>query len=264
MHPGWPRHRDPVNGASLRICELLARPRLQSVGGRSTQLLGVCSPLLRLQPALLRASTRGRRPARRRGWSQSIGHDGGQPSARGIPVAQLRSMLGCDDRQHSADEATTQSVENTLALQRREDTRSGRIPREFHAGIRRVHSLSAGAGRPRESPRELGLRDRDARCNPQAGTVGSRHESIMLLRRRGSSERSQSSFTPGCVDSFARAASGSRERWGVAGARALWGRARAVGSRAKPPPRARRPGAHRAATSACGSSSTATASSGWE
>jgi hypothetical protein len=55
-------------------------------------------------------------------------------------------MLGCGDRQHSVDEATAQTLEESLPLERREDGRAGHIPHEFRSGVGRVHALPAGTG----------------------------------------------------------------------------------------------------------------------
>jgi hypothetical protein len=79
-------------------------------------MLDVGASLLCLSASLLRASTRSRRAARRRGRPQRIGHDDGEPSARGIPVAQLCTVFGCRDRQHATHQATAQSIEETFAL----------------------------------------------------------------------------------------------------------------------------------------------------
>jgi len=111
-----------------------------------TQSLDVGAPLLRFQAPLLGTATRTRRSSRRRRRTQSVGHDGGEPSARSIPVAQLRAVLGCRDRQYSVDDATAQALEESFSLGRREGGRVGHIPNEFRSGVGSVDTLPAGTG----------------------------------------------------------------------------------------------------------------------
>ena len=114
-----------------------------SVDRRSTKPLGVGAPLLRLEAPLIRASSPPRGSASRRVRAQRVSDQCGQSGARGIPVAKLRTMLGCCDRQHSSHQATVEPVEESLTLERRQHGGAGSIPDELHAGIRRVHSLAA-------------------------------------------------------------------------------------------------------------------------
>jgi len=113
-----------------------------------------------------------------------VDDDGSQTSAGGISVAQLLAVLGCRDRQHSIDEASAEALEQSFPLQRREDGRTGHIPHEFRSGVGGVHTLPAGTGRPRESPRQLGLGDRDSRVDPKTWTVSCGHATIILLAER--------------------------------------------------------------------------------
>jgi len=55
-------------------------------------------------------------------------------------------MLGCGDRQYSVDDATAQTIEESLPLKRRENGRAGHIPDEFRSGVGSVHTLPAGTG----------------------------------------------------------------------------------------------------------------------
>ena len=58
----------------------------------------------------------------------------------------MGAVLGCCDGQYSVDEATAQTLEESLALNRREDGRACHIPHEFRSGVGSVNTLPAGAG----------------------------------------------------------------------------------------------------------------------
>jgi hypothetical protein len=117
-----------------------------SVVRRATQSLDVGAPLLRFQTPLLGTSTRPRRSSRRCWRQEGVGHDFGQPNARSFPVAQLRAVLGCRDRQHSVDNATAQTLEESLPLEMRENGGACHIPHEFRPRVGSVHTLPAGTG----------------------------------------------------------------------------------------------------------------------
>ena len=70
---------------------------LVPVAHAPAQGLGPGALLLRLQPPLLRAAGRSRRPARRRRRGQRLAQQVGEPLARRDPVAVLRAVLGRGD-----------------------------------------------------------------------------------------------------------------------------------------------------------------------
>jgi hypothetical protein len=117
-----------------------------SVVRRAAQSLDVGTPLLRFQTPLLGTATRPSRSSRRCWRQEGVGHDFGQTSARSFPVAQLRAVLGCRDRQRSVDNTTAQTLEESLPLERRENGGACHIPHEFRSRVGSVHALPAGTG----------------------------------------------------------------------------------------------------------------------
>jgi len=95
-----------------------ARVSTGSVVGALSQPLDVGAVLLRGETPLLRPTARRRCASRRRRRPDRLGDQGGEPGARGIPVAQLSAVLGCRDREYTVDQATTQPLQESLALNR--------------------------------------------------------------------------------------------------------------------------------------------------
>lgn len=152
----------------------------RSVVRGPAQPLDVGAPLLRLDAPLHGTATRPGRSSRRSRRPEGVGHDLDQPGARSFPVAQLSAVLGRRDRQRSVDDTTAQTFEDSFSLDRRQNRGACDIPDELRARVGGVHALSPGTGRSREPPRQLRLRDRESRVDPESGTVSSRHGPIIL------------------------------------------------------------------------------------
>jgi hypothetical protein len=113
---------------------------------RAPQPLDVGAVLLSFQTPLLGTATWPRRSPGWCWWQQGVADDFGQPGSRSFPVAQLRAVFGCRNRQHPADKAAAQALEKSLPLERRENGGACHIPYEFDLRVGSVHTLPAWAG----------------------------------------------------------------------------------------------------------------------
>jgi hypothetical protein len=124
--------------------------------------LDVRTPPLGRQPALSRAAAGPCGTARGRRRRGGIGQDGGEPARRRLAVAQLGTVLGGGDREHSAGQPSGQGLQRSLLEHRWQRGRGGQVEGEFHPAVRGIDRLPARPRRSGKAPRQLPRRDHRA------------------------------------------------------------------------------------------------------
>ena len=168
--------RTPTRSLSERSESKRLPSPAQSCGGRRSRLTSVrCFFAFRRRSLAPRPGFVGRRGGEG-GCSASATR---RPADRAphlcCAIARDARMPRSSAPRRQGDRST---AEEPLPLERREHGRARGIPDQLGSGVGGVHSLPAGAGRPREPPGKLGLGDRESRVDPKTGTVGGGHDSI--------------------------------------------------------------------------------------
>jgi hypothetical protein len=133
----------------------------RSVAGVLPEAFGVAAPAFRVQSTLACGSAW---PSRSALWvrgSCRVMEDLLESSQGGLPVAPLRTMLSCDNRDHTAYQAAFQRGQRPVALRRRERRRSSQVERQLDPGVAGVDGLPAGTAGTGEAPVQVGGRDLD-------------------------------------------------------------------------------------------------------
>ena len=150
-----------VRGIGHRFGDSSRRPRrpfsLLGSSGAAWSATAASSPpagARRRRGSVSSGAAEGRRRERLR-------QDRGEPLACGLPVAELRAVLGRGHGEHAVDEPRREPAEHPRSLHRPERRGRREVETELDARVGRVHRLTARSRGAAEPPSQLALGDDD-------------------------------------------------------------------------------------------------------
>ena len=170
----------PSDGTLYRASGRIARHAVSrhAISRRGSRPVGSVGPVpatafdlrpvpFRVQPSLPRAGTRPGRPTLR-----ALGSDGRpqyrrHPDPRGLPIADLLTMLRCADGQRSVDQPTGQPVSGERDDRFRPTRQRRQMHGEFDPRVSGIDALPTGPGRAGEVPAQRVRGDAQGRADHQ-------------------------------------------------------------------------------------------------